>query len=104
MLEPHFEPIGLPQRAPRDPTAYGGGRWKRRYSEFASAIARGKDEADGNVVRGLYQRAVGFTGPDGRITHLNRMPRLSGCAIGSRIYGASGVKPNIAARLRSVSL
>ena len=38
-----------------------------RYPEFkAQSIARGKDEADGHVVAGLYLRAVGHTGPDGR--------------------------------------
>ena len=41
-------------------------RWKKRYSEFRRAIARGKDPADARMAVSLYERGVGFTGPDGR--------------------------------------
>lgn len=41
-------------------------RWKRSKLQFRRSLARGRAEADGNVALSLYQRAVGFTGPDGR--------------------------------------
>ena len=53
--------------------AYGGEPGHRRdrffpprYSEFRLAIARGKDPADARMAVSLYERGVGFTGPDGR--------------------------------------
>lgn len=42
------------------PTFY---EWKRKYPEFADAIARGKARADGKVANALYQRAVGMLIP-----------------------------------------
>jgi transposase len=35
-------------------------RWKGKYPSFARAIHAGKDEADANVAKGLYHRAIGY--------------------------------------------
>ncbi len=35
--------------------------WKIDYPEFVDTIKKGKDEADGQVVKSLYQRALGYT-------------------------------------------
>ena len=41
-------------------------RWKRSKLQFRRSLARGRAAADGKVALSLHQRAVGFTGPDGR--------------------------------------
>jgi len=38
--------------------------WKNDYPEFLDTIKKGKDEADGQVVKSLYQRALGYSHPD----------------------------------------
>jgi hypothetical protein len=38
--------------------------WKSSHSEFLEAIKSGKDEADANVAKSLYQRALGYSHPD----------------------------------------
>ena len=40
-------------------------RHKRKYPEFAEALALGKGIADSEVAASLYQRACGYTTPDG---------------------------------------
>lgn len=36
-------------------------RWKKTYPEMAAELKRGKDEADANVGKSLYQRALGYS-------------------------------------------
>lgn len=43
--------------------------WKANYPEFLHAVKTGKSIADGNVVYGLYQRAVGMTIPDVHVSN-----------------------------------
>lgn len=35
-------------------------RWKNEHQEFCDAIKRGKEDADAQVVRSLYKRALGY--------------------------------------------
>lgn len=37
--------------------------WKSSHSEFLESLTNGKDLADANVARSLYQRAVGYSHP-----------------------------------------
>lgn len=37
--------------------------WKRRQPEFSDALKRGKAEADANVAKSLYRRALGYSHP-----------------------------------------
>lgn len=37
--------------------------WKRRYPAFAEGMARGKTEADANIAKSLYHRAMGYSHP-----------------------------------------
>ncbi|MGL4446338.1 MAG: hypothetical protein ACRCYV_07275 [Aeromonas sp.] len=39
-------------------------RWQQHYPEFAQAVFRGGVQADGEVARALYDRALGSTVPD----------------------------------------
>lgn len=39
-------------------------RWKERYESLAEAVDEGKNTADSNVERSLYQRAIGYTVTD----------------------------------------
>lgn len=41
--------------------------WKTKYPEFLSSLKRGKDEADANVGKSLYQRAIGYSHPEDKI-------------------------------------
>ncbi len=38
--------------------------WKKVHPEFLEALKEGKDRADANVGRALYQRAIGYSHPD----------------------------------------
>lgn len=38
--------------------------WQSKHVEFAEAIKRGKEEADGKVAHSLYRRALGYSHPD----------------------------------------
>lgn len=38
--------------------------WKKVYEEFSEALKRGKEDADANVERALYERAIGYSHPD----------------------------------------
>ena len=38
--------------------------WKRDYPEFLAALKEGKEIADANVGKSLYQRACGYSHPD----------------------------------------
>lgn len=38
--------------------------WKSSHSEFVESIKKGKDEADANVAKSLYNRALGYSHPD----------------------------------------
>jgi len=38
--------------------------WKARHPEFLSSIKRGREEADGKIVKSLYQRALGYVHED----------------------------------------
>lgn len=40
--------------------------WKEKHPEFSAALKDGKAIADAMVEKSLYNRAVGFTGPDGQ--------------------------------------
>lgn len=35
-------------------------QWKKQFPEFSEAIKESKDQADGKVVKSLYQRAIGY--------------------------------------------
>jgi hypothetical protein len=35
--------------------------WKKEHAEFLGAINKGKDEADANVSKSLYRRAMGYS-------------------------------------------
>lgn len=37
--------------------------WKRRQPEFSDALKKGKSEADANVAKSLYRRAIGYSHP-----------------------------------------
>lgn len=39
--------------------------WKRADPEFSSALKAAKSQADAKVIESLFQRAIGFIGPDG---------------------------------------
>lgn len=39
-------------------------RWKKAHPEFCAAIKEGKEEADANVAKSLYRRAIGYSCPD----------------------------------------
>lgn len=41
--------------------------WKKRHKEFASALKRGKEDADANVAKSLYNRALGYSHPEEKI-------------------------------------
>ena len=41
--------------------------WKRRYPEFFASIKKGREEADGNVARALYFRAIGYEHPEDKV-------------------------------------
>jgi hypothetical protein len=41
-------------------------RWQKKYPELRQALKTGKQGPDDNVERSLYQRAIGFTGEDGK--------------------------------------
>jgi len=36
-------------------------RWKERYESLGKAVDEGKNTADSNVEKSLYQRAIGYT-------------------------------------------
>lgn len=38
--------------------------WKKRFPEFLESLKKGKAVIDNKVVNCLYNRAIGFTGPD----------------------------------------
>lgn len=38
-------------------------RWKLAHPEFCASIKAGKEEADANVAKSLYRRALGYTHP-----------------------------------------
>lgn len=42
-------------------------KWKLDYPEFSEALKEGKDELDSQVVRSLYQRAMGYSHPEDKI-------------------------------------
>lgn len=41
--------------------------WKNEHPEFSEALKRGKEEPDDNVVRSLYQRAIGYSYPSEKL-------------------------------------
>lgn len=45
--------------------------WMERYPDFQTAIKNGKEEADHNVAKSLYQRALGFEHPAEEIKVIN---------------------------------
>jgi hypothetical protein len=42
-------------------------RWKTGYPEFRAAIKKGREEADANVGKSLYQRACGYSHEEDKI-------------------------------------
>lgn len=42
--------------------------WKKRHPEFLHSLRQGKDEADANVAKSLYQRALGVTVKETRVS------------------------------------
>jgi hypothetical protein len=46
--------------------------WKAQHSEFLGSIKRGKDEADANVAKSLYRRALGYSHPAVKIVTVAR--------------------------------
>lgn len=43
--------------------------WKKVYPKFSESLKKGKEPADANVVKSLYQRAMGYKHKDLYITH-----------------------------------
>ena len=43
-------------------------KWQVKYETFGESVKRGRREADSNVVRAMYQRAIGYSHPD---THIS---------------------------------
>ena len=41
--------------------------WKEEYPEFLQSLREGKDEADANVAKKLYHRALGYVAPETKI-------------------------------------
>jgi hypothetical protein len=39
-------------------------QWKRQFPHFSEALRDGKDIADANVARSMYEQAIGYWGPD----------------------------------------
>lgn len=44
-------------------------KWKKDYPEFMASLKAGKEIADNQVVRALFQRATGYTHPEIHITN-----------------------------------
>ena len=42
-------------------------RWCRKHEDFARALKKGKEEADGKVAESLYHRALGYSHPEEKI-------------------------------------
>lgn len=42
-------------------------RWKQKHPDFCSSLKIGKQEADDQVVRSLYQRALGYAHPEEKL-------------------------------------
>lgn len=45
--------------------------WMREHEEFLTAIKKGREEADHNVAKSLYQRALGYSHPSEEIKTIN---------------------------------
>lgn len=45
--------------------------WKKVHPSFSDALKRGKEEADNQVVRSLYQRAIGYNHPEDKFFMAN---------------------------------
>ncbi|MFZ4539930.1 hypothetical protein [Propionivibrio sp.] len=45
--------------------------WKNGFPEFSESLTSGKEDADGNVARSLYQRATGYSHPDVSVNVVN---------------------------------
>lgn len=43
--------------------------WKKKHPELVEALKKGKDDADANVGKSLYQRALGYSHPDVHISN-----------------------------------
>lgn len=41
--------------------------WKKLYDKFSESIKDGKERADSNVARSLYQKALGYSHPEDKI-------------------------------------
>ncbi len=50
--------------------------WIRTRPAFATALKAGREDADGNVVRSLYERAMGFRAPATKIFYNQRTGRV----------------------------
>lgn len=49
-------------------------RWKAEHEDFCQALKVGKSKADERVVRGLYERATGYTHPEDKIFMAEGVP------------------------------
>jgi len=47
-------------------------KWLVEHEEFSSAVKKGREEADYDVVRSLYQRAMGYSHPEDKILVVNK--------------------------------
>lgn len=43
--------------------------WKNNYPEFLESIKEGKEKADANVARSLYERALGYEHPEVHVSN-----------------------------------
>ena len=51
-------------------------RWKKTHSEFSEAIYKGKEIADANVAKSLYDRACGYSHPEDKIFNDSGVPMV----------------------------
>jgi hypothetical protein len=61
--------------------------WKRDFFSFSKALYKGKEPADANIVRAMYERARGYTHADEEIKVVSR-----GAGLGSEIERVPTIK------------
>ena len=50
--------------------------WKINYPEFFESIRDGKEKADANVAKSLYQKAIGYSHPEDKIFNNDGVPLI----------------------------
>lgn len=51
-------------------------RWKKVHKPFSEALLEGKEVADSNIAKSLYQRAKGYSHPEDKIFNNNGDPLI----------------------------